>query len=181
MDKNMKWFYELKAQNITKLLLHKEYDAILVKDLNELKEVLASKISNNKSVVNDSTPFINALNLNEIFFNKNCKVYDSRKNREAILADNFVVECDFVTENGELLFLDDFASAASIFGPNKIFVIVGVNKFVKNLIEAEKKMPEVLNIRNCFNETNNNFGIIHHGRKFPDKYTVLVVPENIGF
>lgn len=181
MDQNLKWFYELKAQEITKLLLHKEYDAILVKDLNELKNILISKIPNNTSIVNDSTPFIKSLNLKQIFSDNNHKIYNYKKDREAILADNFIVECDFVTENGELIFLDNFASAASIFGPNKIFAIVGINKFVKNLIEAEKKMPEILEIRNHFNDTNNSFGIIHHGRKFPNKYTVLVVPENIGF
>lgn len=181
MNQNLKWFYDLKAKEITKLLLHKEYDAILVKDLNELKNILISKIPSSESLVLDQTPFLNSLELLFPLSKKGCRIYDYKKEQQAILADNFIAECDFITENGELIFLDNFASSASIFGPNKIFAIVGINKFVKNLIEAEKKMPEILEIRNHFNDTNDSFGIIHHGRKFPNKYTVLVVPENIGF
>ena len=44
MDKNIEWFYNLKAQNMTKILLSKEYDAILVKNLEELKNSMLSKV-----------------------------------------------------------------------------------------------------------------------------------------
>lgn len=181
MDKNLKWFYQLRAQHITRILLAKEYEAILVKDFEELKNILSLKIPKEKSIVNDNTPFINSLNLKDIFSNKNCKIYDSQKDKDALFAENFIAECDFVTESGEIIFLDDFASSVSIFGSNKVFIIIGVNKLVKNIDEAYEKAVEVLKLRRYFNDTNGNFGIIHNGRKFPDKYTILVVPEDIGF
>ena len=179
MDQNMKWFYKIKAESITKLLLSKEYDAILIDDLEKVKEFLASKISSSESVVLDQSPFLNSLDLLLPIYKKGCKVFDYKKERQAILADNFIVECDFVTENGELVFLDNFASCAAIFGPNKIFVIIGANKLIKNLSEIDKKSKDTLAFKNYFNETNENFGIVHHGRKFPNKYTVIVVSENI--
>ncbi|MCQ8212171.1 lactate utilization protein [Cetobacterium somerae] len=181
MDQNMKWFYKIKAENITQTLLSKEYDAILLENLERVKEFLISKISSSDSVVLDQSPFLNSLDLLLPIGKKGCKVFDYKKERQAILADNFIVECDFITENGELIFLDDFASCAATFGPNKIFVIVGVNKIIKNLSEIDKKSKDILTLRNYFNETNDSFSIVHHGRKFPNKYTVIVVPEIIGF
>lgn len=181
MDQNIRWFYEKKAENITKLLLSKEYDTILMNDLEKVREFLISKIPHSESLVLDQTPFLNSLNLLLPLTEKGCRLYDYKKERKAILSDNFIVECDFVTENGELVFLDDFASCATTFGPNKIFVLVGVNKIIKNLSEIDKKSKNILALRNYFNETNDNFSIVHHGRKFPNKYTVIVIPENIGF
>ena len=179
MDQNMKWFYKIKAENITKLLLSKEYDTILIEDLEKVREFLVSKISSDESLVLDKTPLINSLDLLFQLNKKGCRIYDYKSERKAILADNFIVEGDFVTENGELVFLDNFASCAAIFGPNKIFVILGVNKIIKNLSEIDKKSKDVLALKNYFNETNESFSIVHHGRKFPNKYTVIVVPKII--
>lgn len=179
MDQNMKWFYKIKAESITKLLLSKEYDAILIDDLEKVKELLISKIPSSESVVLDQSPFLNSLDLLFPLEKVGCEIYDYKKDRKAILADNFIVECDFITENGELIFLDNFASCATVFGPNKIFVIVGVNKLIKSLSEIDKKSKDILAFKNYFNETNDSFSVVHHGRKFPNKYTVIVIPECI--
>ena len=181
MDKNIEWFYNLKAQNMTKILLSKEYDAILVKNLEELKNSMLSKVFLDESFVLDQTPFIESLDFIHSIAKKGCRIYDYKKEPNAILADNFIVECDFITENGELIFLDDFSSCASLFGPKRVFVIAGINKFIKNFAEFETMAPEILKIRNYFSETSDNFSLIHHGRKFPDKYTIFIVPEDIGF
>lgn len=166
MDQNIKWFYNKKAENITKVLLSKEYDAIFIDHLDNVKDFLTSKISPSESLVLDETPFLNLLELSSPLKEKGCVIFDYKKDREAILADNFITQCDFITENGELVFSNDFASCAAIFGPNKIFVIVSAYKIIKTLSEIDKK-------------SNNNFSVIHHGRKFPNKYTVIVVSENI--
>lgn len=166
MDQNIKWFFNKKAENITKTLLSKEYDTIFIDNLDKAKEFLISKIPSYESLVLDETPFLNFLNLSTPIKEKGCKIFDYKKERQAILADNFITQCDFITENGELIFSNDFASCAAIFGPNKIFVIVSAYKIIKNLSEVDKKSL-------------NNFSIVHHGRKFPNKYTVIVVSENI--
>lgn len=166
MDQNIKWFFNKKAENITKTLLSKEYDTIFIDNLDKVKEFLISKIPSYESLVLDETPFLNFLNLSTPIKKKGCKILDYKKERQAILADNFITQCDFITENGELIFSNDFASCAAIFGPNKIFVIVSAYKIIKNLSEVDKKSL-------------NNFSIVHHGRKFPNKYTVIVVSENI--
>lgn len=166
MDQNIKWFFNKKAENITKTLLSKEYDTIFIDNLDKVKEFLISKIPSYESLVLDETPFLNFLNLSTPIKKKGCKIFDYKKERPAILADNFITQCDFITENGELIFSNDFASCAAIFGPNKIFVIVSAYKIIKNLSEVDKKSL-------------NNFSIVHHGRKFPNKYTVIVVSENI--
>ena len=166
MDPNIKWFFNKKAENITKVLLSKEYDTILIEDLDKAKELIISKIPPYESLVLDQTPFLNSLELSTSITEKRCKILDYKKERQAILADNFITQCDFITENGELIFLNDFASCAATFGPNKVFVIVSAYKIIKTLSHIDKN-------------STNNFSVVHHGRKFPNKYTVIVVPENI--
>ena len=78
MDQTTQWFYNLKAQNITKTLLAKEYDAILVQNLDDIKSVIISKISNSSSIVLDQSPFIESLNFYQSLTEKNCEILDRK-------------------------------------------------------------------------------------------------------
>lgn len=58
--------------------------------------------------------------------------------RRNFFADSYFVSSNAVTENGELYNVDGKGNrvAAMLYGPDKVFVIVGVNKIVKDLDEA---------------------------------------------
>lgn len=122
--------------------------------------------------------------------------------RQSLLSDYLVTTVNAITKDGELMVTDSTGNRASaiIFGPRKVIIVVGVNKIVKNLEEGYSRIKEVaiLNAKRINHKTpctitgtcNNcdvkdricNFtSIIHNGRKFEDRYTILVVPEILGY
>jgi len=64
--------------------------------------------------------------------------------RKALTANIFVTGTNAVTLDGKLVNMDGHGNrvAAMIFGPNRVVVVVGVNKIVKDVDEAIKKIHE---------------------------------------
>ncbi len=60
------------------------------------------------------------------------------------LADVFVGSSNAVTEDGKLFNIDGTGNrvAAMTFGPRKVILVCGVNKIVKDLEEAERRVRE---------------------------------------
>lgn len=71
--------------------------------------------------------------------------------RKSFSADAYFTSSNAVTEDGELYNVDGAANRVSAiaFGPEKVIVIVGVNKIVKNLDEAVKRVKTVAAPKNC--------------------------------
>lgn len=65
--------------------------------------------------------------------------------RKEMAADSFLTSTNALTESGFLINIDGIGNrvAAMIFGPKKVFVVVGVNKIVK---DAEEGINRVKNI-----------------------------------
>lgn len=122
--------------------------------------------------------------------------------RQSMLADFLVTSTNAVTKNGELVNMDSTGNRAAqmIFGPKKVIVIIGVNKIVPDLEAAKKRLTDVaiLNAKRINHKTPctisgscedcnvkdricNFISIINNGRKFEDRFTILVVPENLGY
>lgn len=197
MSNNIKWLNEKKAQELVQLLLSEEYDTILVNSLEEAKDKIINSISPKEKVIVGDSMVLDQLNIINELKDKSIYVYDyqsekdfaSREEirRNGLLADTLISEIDFVTSKGELIVHGAFSNAAMLFGPNKIYGIIGINKIVKDIFEAEKKIEELkeaysLNENaNQDKEISNNLGIISHGKKFINKYTLFVVPTTVGF
>lgn len=62
----------------------------------------------------------------------------------ALTSDVFVTGTNALTLDGKIVNVDGHGNrvAAMLFGPNKIIIVVGVNKIVKNLEEALKKIRD---------------------------------------
>lgn len=122
--------------------------------------------------------------------------------RQSLLADYFVTSVNAVTKNGELIVTDSTGNRAAsmLFGPRKVIIVIGVNKIVENLEEGHKRIREVaiLNAKRINHKTPctitgscsncdvkdrvcNFTSIIHNGRKFEDRFTILVVPDILGY
>ena len=70
---------------------------------------------------------------------------------KSMSVDAYFCSCNAVTEDGELYNVDGNANrvAATAFGPEKVFMIVGVNKIVTNLDEAVKRVKTVAAPKNA--------------------------------
>lgn len=62
--------------------------------------------------------------------------------RQQLLADVYLTGTNAVTLDGKLVNVDGTGNrvAAMIFGPDKVFVVVGINKVVKDVAEAENRV-----------------------------------------
>lgn len=122
--------------------------------------------------------------------------------RQSMLADFLVTSTNAVTRNGELVNMDSTGNRAAgmIFGPKKVIVIVGANKLVDDVDEAMDRIKKVailnakrINHKAPCTETGNcsdcnvkgricNYvSIVNNGRKFLDRFTVIVVAEELGY
>lgn len=122
--------------------------------------------------------------------------------RQSMLADYLVTSTNAVTRNGELVNMDSTGNraAAMIFGPKKVIVIVGANKLVTDMEEARERIKEVaiLNAKrirhkspctetakcsdcNVKDRICNYISVVNNGRKFEDRFTVIVVAEELGY
>lgn len=65
--------------------------------------------------------------------------------KQSFLADAYLSSCNAITENGELYNVDGNGNrvAAMLYGPDKVIVICGVNKIVKDVDEAIKRNREI--------------------------------------
>jgi hypothetical protein len=67
-----------------------------------------------------------------------------RMRREALLCDVFLSSSNAVTEDGKLYNIDGTGNrvAAMMFGPKKVVLVCGINKLVKDVDQAHKKVKE---------------------------------------
>lgn len=65
--------------------------------------------------------------------------------KQSFLADAYLSSCNAITENGELYNVDGNGNrvAAILYGPDKVIVICGINKIVKDVDEAIKRNREI--------------------------------------
>ncbi len=142
-----------------------------------------------------------------------CIVYDhgkeglsaeerNRIRRSQLTADIFLCSANAITLKGELVNRDGVGNrvAAMIYGPKKVIVVAGMNKVVKDLDEAERRIKLVaapmnnkrLNMPNpcvslgecadCRNETRIcNITTIISRRPSLTDFHVILVGEELGF
>ncbi len=71
--------------------------------------------------------------------------------RKTFSANAFITSTNAITENGELYNVDGNSNrvAAMLFGPDKVIVIAGYNKIVRNIDEAVHRVKELAAPANC--------------------------------
>ncbi len=64
--------------------------------------------------------------------------------KKSFFADAYIASANAVTEQGEIFNVDGNGNrvAAILYGPEKVYLVVGKNKIVKNLDEAVKRLRE---------------------------------------
>ena len=122
--------------------------------------------------------------------------------KQSFLADAYLSGCNAITENGELYNVDGNGNrvAAMLYGPDKVIVICGVNKIVKDVDEAIKRNREFsapMNAKRLNKKTPcakvgycmdcnspericNEYTLIKKQR-LPERMHVIFLNENLGY
>ncbi|ENJ9655036.1 lactate utilization protein [Clostridium botulinum] len=153
MDKNIAWYIEKQVERTIKNLNSRNMEGYYVNNINQLFEKLKDLIPEGSIVgVGDSVTlfetgvidFLRSGNFN--FLDKYQDKLTSDEKREMYIknfsTDTFICSTNAITESGELYNIDGNGSrvAPMIYGPKQVIFIVGINKIVKNIEEAESRV-----------------------------------------
>ena len=121
--------------------------------------------------------------------------------KEALRADYFFTGANAITKDGEIICTDCSGNrvAAMMFGPEKVIIVVGVNKLVDSIEQALKRIKYIapMNAKRNHHPTPcavsgvcenchvpermcNYTGIIHTGLRFEGRITVIVIADSVG-
>ena len=192
MDKNVLWYKNRKVEELSRVLLDKEYLIHCVESLEEGKERIISLLNKDKTVALGDTWELNIKDFIEKlkdykFFNY-MEAGDRREEikRESLTSEIAILEGEYVTEDGQIVMVGDYNTSSALFGAENIIILLSENKIVKNLDIALNKVEKLKKYYELRSEKLGNVndglsvGVIENGRKFNKRITLIFTLENIG-
>ena len=178
-----KWLYQERARIVVTNLQKRNINAQYVSARAEALYVVMEMIPEGATVVRGDSQSLDQIGIIPALRKRNQnKVLDpfewdadgnfvvgeeerGRMHREAFFADVFLASTNAVTLDGKLVSIDGMGNrvAAMIFGPEKVILVVGANKIVKDLNAALERMHEV-----CAPITAKWHSLEHHRSEFED-------------
>lgn len=164
MSEERKWFYQERAKIVVTNLQKKNMNAQYVSNRQEALTTLIDMIPLGATVARGDSITIDQIEIiPELRKRKQNKIIDPlerdsdglyiiteieesrRIARETFSADIFLVGTNAVTLDGKLVNTDGWGNrvSAMIFGPDKVIVVAGVNKIVKDVNEALERIHNV--------------------------------------
>ena len=122
--------------------------------------------------------------------------------RKAFVSDTFFASTNALTEDGELYNVDGKGNrvSAMIYGPKQVVLIVGINKIVKEMDEAVRRVETIAAPKNtvrldcntpcaktgecahCRSDARICCSYVRLGQqRVPDRIKVIIVNENLGY
>ncbi len=149
MDKNVDFVTYKMVERTINSLEKNNMDGYFVKDEQEAIQKIESLICEGSTVFVGGSMTLFEAGIIEFLRNGKYKFLDRYEDgltgeqikeiyRKSFFADAYLTSSNAVTENGELYNVDGRGNrvAAMIFGPDKVIVVVGINKLVRNIDEA---------------------------------------------
>ncbi|MEN6412482.1 MAG: lactate utilization protein [Veillonellales bacterium] len=207
------WHNDLLGAKVVEALKKNNFTASYVKTRKEALEKLLALIPQAATIGIAGSWTIKEIGLDTALEKRGNTVYNHNKpgltkeeslevRRKELLSDVFLTGTNAVTLDGQLVNVDGAGNrvAAMTFGPKQVYVIVGTNKIVKDLNEAQQHIKlyaapinnKRLNLPNpcvktgeCMNCQSPsricNITTIMHKRPMAIQIHVVVVGEQLGF
>jgi len=162
MDENAKSIMNIKFNKVKKELEKRRFLCDIVEDASEARNLITELIPVNASVSLGGSVTLTETRILKQLYEMDIRLQDryqeglsedERKDvlREAFTSDIFVTSTNALTMQGELYNIDATGNrvAAMAFGPKKVIVVVGQNKLVSNIEEAENRLRSIAAPMNC--------------------------------
>ena len=156
MDNNLKWVNEQKVLRTIESLNKNNMNGYLVNTNEELIEKIKELVGEGATVSCGGSVSLFETGVMDHLRSGRYKFLDRYEEglskeeitnifKESFFADAYFASSNAVTEDGKLYNVDGngFRVAAMLFGPEKVILIVGVNKIVKNIDEAVMRNREI--------------------------------------
>ena len=192
MDKNVLWYKNKRVEELSKVLLDKEYLIHCVESLEEGKERIISLLNKDKTVALGDTWELNTEEFIERL--KECKFFNYMEagekkeeiKRDSLTAEIALLEGEFISEDGQRVMVGDYNTSSALFGAENIIILLSENKIVKNLDIALDRVEKLKKYYKLKNEKLGNLndglsiGVIENGRKFNKRITLIFTLEDTG-
>lgn len=192
MDKNVLWYKNKRVEELSKVLLDKEYLIHCVESLEEGKERIISLLNKDKTVALGDTWELNTEEFIERL--KECKFFNYMEagekkeeiKRDSLTAEIAILEGEFISEDGRIVMVGDYNTSSALFGAENIIILLSENKIVKNLDIALDRVEKLKKYYKLKNEKLGNLndglsiGVIENGRKFNKRITLIFTLEDTG-
>lgn len=205
-----KWINEKKAKKLVDTLKNKGYNAKYAQDIEQAKSILFNELlPKHVSVGLGGSETLAAMDILPILRNGDYNLFD-RYNcdnhfevcRDSLMADYFITGTNAITKDGELVNLDCSGSrtAAIMYGPRKVIIVIGINKLVDTIEDGIKRARSIapMNCKRVKHKTPcaetgfctecndehrmcNHIGITLNAQKFENRLNIIVVNEELGF
>ena len=190
MEENLRWYKEKKLDRLCKTLLDKGYLIHRVFSVKEAKEKILTLLNKKKTIaLGDSWELTNEEFINELkeykFYNRFKETSEEAK-RASLLAQIAIREGELVTEDGQILVVGDYNTSLSLFGAEKIIVLISENKVLKHIDSAFRRISDYEKYYRMRTEKLKNkndglsIGIIENGKKFSKKISIVISTEDTG-
>ena len=146
------WSNEMKINRTIEALKKNNMNGYYAKNRNEVIELIKDIVSEGSKVAVGGSETLSELGILEHLRSGRYDFLDRYKEgltreevtnifKQSFLADAYLSSCNAITENGELYNVDGNGNrvAAMLYGPDKVIVICGINKIVKDVDEAIKR------------------------------------------
>ncbi|MEF9990649.1 MAG: lactate utilization protein [Romboutsia sp.] len=156
MDKNIIWVNEQKINRTIKSLEENNISGYLVNNKSELTEKIQEIVKEGEVVSCGGSMTLFEVGVMDLLRNGKYNFLDRYEEgltpsdikelyRKSFSADAYFTSTNAITENGELYNVDGNGNriAAMLYGPDKVIVIAGVNKIVKNINEAVQRNKQI--------------------------------------
>lgn len=162
MDKNLQFIIDQRVNRTIENLRKNNMEGYCVSDEKSLIEKMKELLNDGDMVSVGGSMTLFETGVIDFIRNGNYKFLDRYKEgltpseikdiyRKSFSADAYITSSNAITENGELYNVDGNGNrvAAMIYGPDKVIVIVGINKLVKDVDEAIKRCGQIACPANC--------------------------------
>jgi len=150
-----RWFHDLQAIRTIGALQKNNFDARFVPDIKTLLEDLFKLIPEGSTIGAGGSMTLRQIGFFEEAEQHNVKLINPslqklaledfiEQRRQILRADVFLSSANAVTEDGMIFNIDGTGNrvASMTFGPKKVILICGINKIVKDINAAQKKVRE---------------------------------------
>lgn len=156
MDNSIKWVNETKVKRTIETLKKNNIESFLINTQDELINKIEELVEENSKVTVGGSMTLFETKVIDHLRSGRYKFLDRYKEgltpeeieqifREAFFCDAYFTSTNAITEEGELYNVDGKGNrvAAMLYGPDKVIVIAGVNKIVKNIDEAISRVENI--------------------------------------
>ncbi|BBB90525.1 MAG TPA: lactate utilization protein [Methylomusa anaerophila] len=153
MNEFIKWHYDTIGEKLVNALTKNNFTATYVSTRQEAIDKLLGLIPANASIGFGGSVTLDELGVIAKLEQRGNPVLNHTKpglspqemkaiRRQQLLADVYLTGTNAVTLDGKLVNVDAVGNrvGAMLYGPDKVFIVVGINKIVKDVTEAENRV-----------------------------------------